>query len=225
MTRQNRRLIPIAGAVLALALSAACSQRTAAERGRGSTAPTAASVALSTEMRKLWTDHVVWTRDYIVASLAGQPGAKSAADRLMKNQEDIGAAVGEYYGREAGNQLTSLLKEHITGAVAVVDAAKSGDKTALQRADESWRDNARRIAEFLAAANPNWPKDSVLDLLNGHLTMLTEDVTARLKQDWDGDIRASDKNYEHVMKLADALSDGIVKQFPNRFGMEAAPAK
>jgi hypothetical protein len=44
-------------------------------------------------MRKLWTDHVVWTREYIVAAVAGTPDAQPAASRLMKNQEDIGAAV------------------------------------------------------------------------------------------------------------------------------------
>jgi hypothetical protein len=68
-------------------------------------------------MRKLWTDHVVWTRDYIIAAVGDQPDAKAAATRLMKNQEDIGNAVATFYGAPAGRQLTTLLKEHITIAV------------------------------------------------------------------------------------------------------------
>ena len=45
---------------------------------------------LRTAMRKLWTDHVVWTRDYIIAAVDDKPDATAAASRLMKNQEDIG---------------------------------------------------------------------------------------------------------------------------------------
>ena len=53
---------------------------------------TPAAATLRQDMRKLWTDHVVWTRDYIVAAIGDQPGASAAAARLMRNQDDIGAA-------------------------------------------------------------------------------------------------------------------------------------
>ena len=62
---------------------------------------TPAALALRQDMRKLWTDHVVWTRDYIVAAVGDQPDAQAAAGRLMKNQEDIGGAVASYYGKPA----------------------------------------------------------------------------------------------------------------------------
>src|ERR671926_878378 len=67
---------------------------------------------LKQDMRKLWTDHVVWTRDYIIAAIADAPDAPSALDRLMKNQDDIGNAVAKFYGDAAGKQLTTLLKDH-----------------------------------------------------------------------------------------------------------------
>jgi hypothetical protein len=54
-----------------------------------------------------WTDHVVWTRDYIIAAVGDQPDAQAAATRLMKNQDDIGQAVALVYGAPAGQQLTS----------------------------------------------------------------------------------------------------------------------
>src|SRR5262245_46104660 len=77
-------------------------------------AVTSAAVTLHQDMRKLWTDHVVWTRQYIVAAIGDQPDAQAAANRLMKNQEDIGAAVATFYGKPAGDKLTGLLKEHIS---------------------------------------------------------------------------------------------------------------
>jgi hypothetical protein len=33
-----------------------------------------------------------------------------------------------------------------------------------------------------------------------------------------GDVRAFDEVYRHILMMSDALSDGIVKQFPNKFG-------
>jgi hypothetical protein len=50
-----------------------------------------------------------------------------------------------------------------------------------------------------------------------HLATTTDEVVARLKHDWDGDVRAYDAVYNHILMMADALSDGIVKQFPDKF--------
>lgn len=194
----------------------------AAQRGEHAT-PAVKSTAhgaaadLRTTMRRLWTDHVVWTRDYIVAAVDDKPDAMAAANRLMKNQEDIGNAVGSYYGAAAGQQMTTLLKEHISIAVDLIKAAKAGNKTAQTQADERWQKNAVDIATFLSKANPNWPKDTLVDMMKQHLSTTTAEVVARLTKDWAGDVRAYDAVYDHILMMSDALSDGIVKQFPDKF--------
>ena len=65
------------------------------------------SEPLRLALRKLWSDHVIWTRQYIVAAVAGTPDADAAAGRLLKNQEDIGSAIVTYYGQDAGDGLTA----------------------------------------------------------------------------------------------------------------------
>lgn len=177
-----------------------------------------AAVSLKQDMRKLWTDHVVWTRDYIIAAVADQPDAQAAANRLMKNQEDIGNAVGRIYGVPAGQQLTTLLKEHISIAVDLIKAAKAGDKAGQQAADAKWQQNGVAIADFLSKANPHWPRATLVDMMKGHLTTTTNEVVARLKKNWAEDVRAFDEVYRHVLMMSDALSDGIVKQLPDKFG-------
>ena len=167
-------------------------------------------------MRKLWTDHVVW-RDYIIAAVGDQPDAQAAANRLMKNQEDIGAAVGKIYGAAAGQQLTTLLKDHIAIAVDLIKAAKAGDKAGQQKADARWQQNAMDIAGFLSKANPHWPRATLVDLMKGHLSTTTAEVVARLNKQWDADVRAFDAVYAHILMMSDALADGIVKQFPEKF--------
>ncbi len=61
---------------LPMALALSC-QIGAQAQTTSSTAPSA--VRLRQDMRKLWTDHTVWTRDYIIAAVGDQPDAPAAA--------------------------------------------------------------------------------------------------------------------------------------------------
>jgi hypothetical protein len=168
-------------------------------------------------LRKLWSDHVIWTRQYIVAAVAGTPDATAAAERLLRNQDDIGEAIVPYYGADAGKGLTTLLKEHITIAVDLIAAAKSSDDAAFAQNDRSWSENADQIAKFLSGANPNWPAADVKDLLDLHLKLTKGEVVARLKADWAADVKAFDDIFTEAMVIADTLYDGLVAQFPRRF--------
>ena len=176
-----------------------------------------AACQLKGEIRKLWTDHVMWTRLYIVSTLEGLDDQEKVLARLLENQEDIGNAFKPYYGEAAGNKLTELLKDHILLAGKVVDAAKSGNNANFERYNKEWYKNADDIADFLSKANPNLPNEELKEFLEMHLELITEDVKARLAKDWDSSIIALDKGIDHILKLADTLSNGVVKQFPNKF--------
>ena len=49
------------------------------------------------------------------------------------------------------------------------------------------------------------------------MSTTTAEVVARLTHDWDADVRAYDAVYDHILMMSDALADGIVKQFPDKF--------
>jgi hypothetical protein len=112
------------------------------------------AVSLQTALRRLWADHVIWTRDYVVAAVAGTPDAEAAATRLLKNQEDIGNAVALVYGETAGQALTDLLKQHIMIAVDLIEAAKSGSDASFEQNDRKWTENAERSRPCSAAPIP-----------------------------------------------------------------------
>ncbi len=175
------------------------------------------ALSLRMNMRKLWGDHVIWTRGYIVAATRNAPDAQAAAGRLLKNQEDIGNAIIPVYGKDAGNKLTELLKQHIMIAVDLIEAAKSGDQKKFADEDKKWTQNANDIATLLSGANPNWPKKDVVDLLALHLNLTKNEVVARLKEKWDDDVKAFDDIYTEINTVADTLTEGILKQFPNKF--------
>src|SRR5437660_10688369 len=174
-----------------------------------------------TPVCKLGSDQVIWTRLYIMEAVAGAADAEAAATRLLKNQEDIGNAIVSFYGAEAGAALTDLLKSHILIAVDLVGAAIAGDSQRFASEDKRWDDNADEIAAFLAGANPNWPAKDVRDLLGQHLVLTKGEAVARLEKNWEVDVAAFDDIFTEILTMADALSDGIAAQFPERFRTEA----
>lgn len=172
---------------------------------------------LRAAMRKLWEDHITYTRNYIISALADLPDTDAVAQRLLKNQDEIGAAIVPYYGADAGKKLAALLRDHISIATEVVKAAKAGNKDQLSAAQAKWVANGKDIAAFLSAANPNWPKAALEADLQKHLDLTTGEVVARLKKDWAADIKAYDDGHAHMLMFADTLTAGITKQFPEKF--------
>jgi hypothetical protein len=127
-------------------------------------------IQLKLALRDLWVDHIVYTRNYIISFVAGLPDANLVAQRLLKNQVDIGNAIKPYYGNEAGDKLTSLLKDHIMEAVDLLKAAKAWNTTGVAAAEKKWNSNADQIATFLSNANPNWSKADLKSMLDNHLS-------------------------------------------------------
>jgi hypothetical protein len=169
-------------------------------------------------MRKLWEDHITWTRVFIISAAADLPDKDAATQRLLQNQVDIGNAVKPFYGDAAGEKLTTLLKEHITTAAEIVAAAKANDTAKMTDANKRWFANADAIAAFLSGANPkNWPAAEMQKMMHDHLNLTTSEVQARLKGDWAADIAAYDRVHEQILHMADMLSAGIVNQFPKQF--------
>jgi len=180
--------------------------------------PTSASLALHDGMRKLWEDHITWTRLAIVDLEDGSPETSATVARLLRNQVDIGNAIKPYYGAKAGNELTRELKSHILIAADVIAAAKAGDQAKLRTAQTKWVQNADQIAALLHGANPaNWPLAALKAEMHMHLALTTQEAVAHLQKKWAADIAAYDRVHNHILHMSDLLSGGIVQQFPARF--------
>ena len=187
--------------------------------GQGAAAlPTDSQVAFHDQMRKLWEDHVTWTRLAIVTFADGSAGFNATASRLLQNQADIGDAIKPFYGDAAGNQLTSLLHDHITIAVELLQAAKSGDTTAFDDANTRWYANANAIADFLASANPRyWPDDVMRSMMKTHLDQTLSEASDELSGNYADSVTEYEAIHLHMLDMADMLSNGIMRTFPQRF--------
>ena len=214
-------LVAVASAVLALALAGGH----AAQGHSGEHAEAAKKSGLSEqrlafhdEMRRLWEDHITWTRLFIVSASADLPDTPATTRRLLRNQADIGDAIKPFYGRAAGERLTTLLQEHITVAADLLGAAKAGDQAAVERHSSAWYRNANQIADFLNEANPrHWPRREMRSMMREHLDLTLTEAVAHLERDHRTDIRAYDRIHRQILTMADMLSDGIAAQFPGRF--------
>jgi hypothetical protein len=165
-----------------------------------------------------WEDHVTWTRLAIVSFAADLPDLDPTLGRLLQNQDDIGAAIAPFYGSEAGQALADLLHEHILGAVDVLVAARDADNAALTAALDAWYVNGDEIADFLHTANPRfWPQEEMRMMMRHHLDHTLAEGAARLQGDFAADIAAYDEIHLQILEMADMLSSGIIRQFPQNF--------
>src|SRR5688500_17156922 len=157
----------IAGTVVA---GAAPHDHSAATDANGARA---ARASFHDSMRQLWEDHVTWTRLVIVSAATlpdPLPDIDPTVQRLLRNQDDIGDAIKPFYGEAAGEELTRLLREHITVAADLIFAAKAGDEAQAAAASTAWYTNADEIADFLGAANPRqWPAGEMRTMMREHL--------------------------------------------------------
>ena len=170
------------------------------------------------QMRYLWSDHAVWTRDVIVAILDKSPVTDASLQRLLANQVDIGNAIKPYYGETGGKALTDLLTEHIVVAGQLLVAARDGNTVGFNEAKLKWYKNGVNMAIFLNSANPeNWGLDHMKMHMNDHLDFTLAEAVAHLQGNYSAEIDAYDSVYKQLMGMSDVIADGIVKQFPDKF--------
>ncbi len=172
-------------------------------------------------MRRLWEDHITWTRLFIVSAAtlpADLPDEAATATRLLANQTDIGDAIKPFYGEAAGDRLTQLLRDHILTAAQLIGAAKAGDSAGVATASEHWYANADQIATFLHDANPrHWPLDDLRTMMKSHLDLTLKEAVDRLHGAYAADVADYDAVHAEILAMADMLSDGIIAQFPAKF--------
>jgi hypothetical protein len=214
-------LVAVASAVLAIALAGGHAAQGHSDEHAEAAKKSGLSeqrLAFHDEMRRLWEDHITWTRLFIVSASADLPDTPATTRRLLRNQADIGDAIKPFYGRAAGERLTTLLQEHITVAADLLGAAKAGDQAAVERHSSAWYRNANQIADFLNEANPrHWPRREMRSMMREHLDLTLTEAVAHLERDHRTDIRAYDRIHRQILTMADMLSDGIAAQFPGRF--------
>jgi hypothetical protein len=172
-------------------------------------------LAYHDEWRKLWEDHITWTRVVIMGILDGLPGTETYIGRLLQNYEDMEDALKPYYGDDA-EVLGDLIKDHLTIAAEILTALKNGQPTDGLIA--SWYVNGDDIAAQMNKMNPkSWPLAETKKMWKDHLDATLVEATDHFSGDFEGEVAAYDQVHDMALEMADFISNGVMKQFPAQF--------
>jgi hypothetical protein len=179
--------------------------------------PVVSAITFKTNMRKLWEEHIFWTRNVIFCLVDDLPGNVQAVKRQLQNQIDLGNAIKPYYGDAAGDRLTELLYIHVNTTTEIIKVAKTRDTAIINDVNKKWFANADEMVKFLHKLNQDWTVGDLKSMLNEQMKLTADEAGERLKKNYDADVIAFDKVHEGVLKMSDSLSDGVIVQFPNKF--------
>ncbi|WP_251862221.1 LysM peptidoglycan-binding domain-containing protein [Clostridium sp. Marseille-Q2269] len=178
---------------------------------------TQSEMALREMFRMLWEQHSVWTKLATMAIAQGSPAEELVVARLLRNPKDFEEALRPFYGDDIAAEFSRLLTEHLTIAAEIVRASKAGNNNAAEEAERRWYQNADEIAELLARINPNWNENDWKTMLHEHLELVKAQAVAILTSDYENSISIYDEMEAQALEMADMMSEGIIKQFPERF--------
>jgi len=168
-------------------------------------------------MSKLSEDHIMWTRNNVLCLVDDMPGKDESIKRLMKNQVEIGLIMKQFYGDKVGNDLAYLLKDHVSIFAELVTASDKGSREMINDATIRWYKNGDEIAELFCNINPYWKLEAMQVMIKNHLKLMNDLAVQRIVRNWAEEIVAYDKLHTDILKIADMLSEGIIKQFPEKF--------
>lgn len=172
---------------------------------------------LRNKMRSLWEQHIAWTRMSIISIVEGLGDVDYVIARLLRNPKDFAVVFEIFYGKEKAKEFEELFTQHLVIAAQLVNAAKAQDNEGVKDAEERWYTNADDIAKFLHSLNPYWSEEDFRHMLHEHLALTECEAIALLTKDYEKRILLFDKIEDQALTMADAFSDGIVKQFPAKF--------
>lgn len=172
---------------------------------------------LHDNMRKVWEQHVWWTRELLLSIAHSLPDQAVVTDRLLRNPKDIANLFRPYYGNDIANTLDRLLTEHLVIGGQIMTNAKQGNNSQVTALQIKWGQNADAIAKALASINKNYDEEHWRDMLHEHLDLTTSEVVERLTGKYRNDIETFDQIEDQALEMADELTGGIQKAFPERF--------
>lgn len=168
---------------------------------------------LSNTIRRLWIEHVLWTRFFILSTAFSLPDLQFVTERLLQNPDDFAKALKPFYGEQIAMQFKRLLTDHLLIAAQLVNAAKAGNTAEVDKQRRLWYSNAENIAGFLASINPFWSKTQWRDLLFDHLRMTENEAVFILTGQYEEGIKEYDRVQAEALIMADVMTGGIIRQF------------
>ncbi|MDP4119544.1 MAG: LysM domain-containing protein [Bacillota bacterium] len=174
-------------------------------------------MTLSNNLRRVWFEHVLWTRLLIISIVDNLLDTDAVTNRLLQNPNDIAKIFMPYYGADDAKIISNLLTQHLAIGKQLITALKNKDMQEAEKLNLQWYKNADDMAVAFHTINPYYDQDEIRNMLYDHLDLTKEEVINRLSKDYVNDIHSFDKIENQAMDMADEFTNGIIKQFPGMF--------
>jgi hypothetical protein len=161
-------------------------------------------------LRKIFTDHGVYTLWLILESLPSQtPFSDVVTKRLLQNPKDISNLLVNIIGKDAAFLVQQLFTEHLILASKTFEPAKNGDQVTLNNILDKLYSNGDKIGEALASLNPvKLPIQYAKQLMRVHNEQVVQMVVKRLSNDISI-VELYDHYYKHLLMMSDAIYEAF----------------
>ena len=174
---------------------------------------TCSQLEISNTNRRLWIEHIMWTRMLMISTAFSLPDLSFVTKRLLQNPVDFAKEFEPFYGKQIAMQLKQLFTDHLLIAAQLVNAAKEKNTAEVEKQRKIWVKNAEKIATFLASINPYWSECIWRKLLFSHLRMTEDEAVFILTGQYEKGIKEYDAVQAEALEMADVMTCGIVRQF------------
>ena len=179
------------------------------------------------ESRRLWLEHVYFTREVIILVLLGvdKEVYDPTVKRLLQNQDDIGDWFADKFGnKKEGKAVADLLKTHIKQAFDIImtdkDITEAGNESETDKEQEKmdglldkWHKNAEDIAKGLYNFGKihkfKWELKPLSDHMKEHLRLTTDEIIQFTSDEYIASIQTFEKVKDQIINFSDYLVHGI----------------
>ncbi len=161
-------------------------------------------------LRRLWEQHVYWTRMVILSIALALPDLEANTTRLLRNAPDFEKLLCHFYGNENAAEFSRLLTDHLTIAAELVTETKADNMSGAADAEKSWYTNANNIVCFLSRINPCWSAKHMRKMWYEHLALTKKEAVAILNKDYTKSIEIFNQIEKEALIMADNFSNAII---------------
>lgn len=178
-----------------------------------SATPTGSSllIDLKAVLRKVFTDHAVYTSWLIVESLPiNQPNAGFVTERLLQNPADIRTVLEPIIGSTGGAAVEDLFANHLKLAAAALGPVRSGDTSGTQKAVEAFYAQGDQVGLALHNLNPaKLSLEYAVSMMKQHNEYVVKLATLRQQQSYQEYIKTFDEYYKHMLIFSDMVYETL----------------
>lgn len=160
-------------------------------------------------LRKLFTDHAVYTNKYSIAYIAHLGSADALLNRLLDNQQEIGMYLGQFLGAAVGEAITAILTEHIQLAGKALEdiAHRRPIAPTMQKILANVDKFATAVAKLTGVKTDyqKWYKEFL-----HHNEMVLEIAKLNIKGLYIQENEAYDTYYTHMLRFSDMMCSDLL---------------